>query len=162
MVPVEEIADPKNDYNLNLPRYIDSTEPEDIHDIDAHLSGGIPNRDIDGDAKASPPVEGLKSYWCVFPKLRKALFKGNDHKGYSELAVAAAEIKPTILGHAEFDSFKAAVTDIFAKWQTKNTSRLKGFDKDGHPKDLIAKLAEDLLEAFRLPRCSMPMMFISI
>jgi hypothetical protein len=34
MVSVEEIADPKNDYNLNLPRYIDSTEREDLQDID--------------------------------------------------------------------------------------------------------------------------------
>lgn len=42
MVPLTEIADPKNDYNLNLPRYIDSTEPEDIQDIDGHLRGGIP------------------------------------------------------------------------------------------------------------------------
>src|SRR5271165_2557066 len=47
MVAVEEIAGPKNDYNLNLPRYIDSTEPEDLQDIDAHLRGGIPERDID-------------------------------------------------------------------------------------------------------------------
>ena len=56
MVPVAEIADPKNDYNLNLPRYIDSTEPEDLQDIDGHLRGGIPERDIDD------PVR-LKSYW---------------------------------------------------------------------------------------------------
>ena len=46
MVPLAEISDPKNDFNLNLPRYIDSTEPEDLQDIDAHLRGGIPSRDI--------------------------------------------------------------------------------------------------------------------
>ncbi|MCQ8205468.1 SAM-dependent methyltransferase, partial [Vibrio parahaemolyticus] len=45
MLPLTEIE--ANDYNLNLPRYIDSTEPEDLQDIDAHLRGGIPNRDID-------------------------------------------------------------------------------------------------------------------
>jgi type I restriction enzyme M protein len=39
----DEIADPKNDFNLNLPRYIDSTEPEDLQDIDGHLRGGIPS-----------------------------------------------------------------------------------------------------------------------
>ena len=43
MVPLAEISDPKNDYNLNLPRYIDSTEPEDLQDIDGHLRGGIPD-----------------------------------------------------------------------------------------------------------------------
>ena len=47
MVPLDEIADPKNDFNLNLPRYIDSTEPEDLQDIDGHLRGGIPERDLD-------------------------------------------------------------------------------------------------------------------
>ncbi|MGB2986759.1 MAG: type I restriction-modification system subunit M, partial [Phycisphaerae bacterium] len=65
MVPVAEIASPANDYNLNIPRYIDSSEPEDLHDLDAHLRGGIPNRDVDD----------LEAYWEVFPSLRKALFK---------------------------------------------------------------------------------------
>ncbi len=59
MVPVEEIAGAKNDFNLNLPRYIDSTEPEDLQDIDAHLRGGIPERDIVDAARAQP-------YWEVF------------------------------------------------------------------------------------------------
>ncbi len=36
-----------NDFNLNLPRHIDSSSAEDLQDIDAHLKGGIPNRDID-------------------------------------------------------------------------------------------------------------------
>src|SRR5262245_19680336 len=53
MVAHDEISDPKNDYNLNLPRYIDSAEPEDLQDIDGHLRGGIPKRDIDA----------LDSYW---------------------------------------------------------------------------------------------------
>ena len=64
MVPLAEISDPKNDFNLNLPRYIDSTEPEDMQDIDAHLRGGIPNRDIDE----------LDRYWEVFPSVRATLF----------------------------------------------------------------------------------------
>ena len=59
MVPFDEISDPKNDYNLNIPRYIDSSEPEDIQDIEAHLLGGIPNRDLDA----------LEAYWQVFPSL---------------------------------------------------------------------------------------------
>ena len=47
IIPVSEIADSKNDYNLNIPRYIDSQEAEDLQDIEAHLLGDIPNRDID-------------------------------------------------------------------------------------------------------------------
>jgi hypothetical protein len=65
MVSLAEIGDAKNDFNLNLPRYIDSTEPEDLQDIDAHLRGGIPNRDIDA----------LENYWQVFPAVRATLFK---------------------------------------------------------------------------------------
>jgi hypothetical protein len=57
MVPLSEISDPKNDFNLNLPRYIDTSEPEDIQDIDGHLRGGIPDRDLDA----------LERYWKVFP-----------------------------------------------------------------------------------------------
>src|SRR5947208_2451745 len=64
MVPLDEIADPKNDFNLNLPRYIDSTEPEDVQDIDGHLSGGIPERDLDA----------LSNYWQIMPSLRAKLF----------------------------------------------------------------------------------------
>ena len=63
LVPVAEISDAKNDYNLNLPRYIDSTEPEDLQDIGAHLRGGIPERDIDA----------LERYWQVIPGVRAAL-----------------------------------------------------------------------------------------
>ena len=59
MVPLAEIE--ANDFNLNLPRYIDSTEPEDLQDIEAHLKGGIPKRDIDG----------LAAYWQVFPSVRR-------------------------------------------------------------------------------------------
>ena len=69
MVPRSEIADPKNDYNLNLPRYIDSTEPEDLQDIAGHLRGGIPERDLDA------PDNALAAYWQVLPGVRAALFE---------------------------------------------------------------------------------------
>ncbi len=149
MVPVEEAADPKNDYNLNLPRYIDSTEPEDIQDIHAHLNGGIPNRDIDGDEEAMPPSQGLSNYWTVMPSLRQALFKQNGHKGYSELRVETQKIKPTISDYKEFDAFKAAVTAIFDEWRSETVKRLKGFDQEGQPKELIETIAEALLAAFK-------------
>ena len=61
MVPVAEIADPKNDFNLNLPRYIDTTELEDLQDIDGHLRGGIPERDLTGAESLIAP------YWKVLP-----------------------------------------------------------------------------------------------
>ena len=139
MVPLAEISDPKNDFNLNLPRYIDSSEPEDLQDIDAHLRGGIPNRDIDD----------LQSYWQVFPAVRATLFKNADRPGYTQLKVSVGEIKAAIFGHAEFTAFNQSVTDLFAKWKKANTPHLKGIAIGGHPKALIERLSEDLLETFR-------------
>jgi type I restriction enzyme M protein len=139
MVPLAEISDPKNDFNLNLPRYIDSSEPEDLQDIDAHLRGGIPNRDVDD----------LQSYWQVFPAVRATLFKNADRPGYTQLKVGVDDIKAAIFGHAEFTAFNKTVTDLFTKWKQLNTPHLKGIAVGGHPKALIERLSEDLLETFR-------------
>jgi len=139
MVPFEEIDDPKNDYNLNLPRYIDSTEPEDIQDIDGHLRGGIPERDIDD----------LDAYWQVIPSVRYVLFENAGRPGYCQLRLPITEVKAAILEHDEFAAFRAGVTDIFGKWRSANVKRLKGFDQKGQPKELIATIAEDLLVAFK-------------
>src|SRR5205809_141902 len=139
LVPVDEIADPKNDFNLNLPRYIDSSEPEDVQDIDAHLRGGIPERDLDA----------LGAYWKVLPNVRAVLFESAGRPGYARLKLPFADVKPSILGHAEFVSFQQKATGEFADWRKAATPRLIGFDKDGHPKALIATIAEDLLAVFR-------------
>ena len=141
MVPVEEIAEPRNDFNLNLPRYIDSSEPEDLQDIDGHLRGGIPERDVDD------PVR-LKPYWEVLPSVRGALFKNGDRTGYCQLRLPINEVKPTIFGHAEFTAFHESATRVFAQWAETNTPRLKGFAKEAQPKPLIEALAEDLLVTF--------------
>src|SRR5437762_8301336 len=103
MVPLAEISNPKNDFNLNLPRYIDSTEPEDLQDIDGHLRGGIPNRDIDA----------LDRYWNVIPGVRTVLFEKGDRPGYCQLGVPIGEVKPAIFGHAEFTAFNGSVTKLF-------------------------------------------------
>ena len=138
MVPLEEIADPKNDYNLNLPRYIDSTDPEDLQDIDGHLRGGIPERDLDA----------LGSYWKIMPGLRAALFKPL-RAGYCAMQPAQAEIKATIFGHAEFTAFTTQARMLLTKWQTDSPPLLNGLAKDSQPKRLIATLAEDLLATFK-------------
>ncbi len=139
MVSVAEISDPKNDYNLNLPRYIDSTEPEDIQDIDGHLRGGIPERDIDA----------LDRYWQVMPAVRAVLFKKFNRPSYYELT--ATDVKPAIFGHPEFTAFNDTATKLFTKWEKASTPLLKGYaanEASSHPKALIASLSEDLLAAF--------------
>ncbi|MBD1877149.1 SAM-dependent DNA methyltransferase [Nodosilinea sp. FACHB-131] len=139
MVPFERIADPKNDYNLNLPRYIDTTELEDLQDIDGHLRGGIPERDIDA----------LDAYWQVIPGVRTALFQPAERPGYFHLWLQIAEIKSAIFAHVEFTAFNAAATKIFEHWKAANRPRLIDFGKDGHPKELIETIAEDLLALFK-------------
>jgi type I restriction enzyme M protein len=138
MVPRDEIADPKNDYNLNLPRYIDSSEPEDLQDIDGHLRGGIPKRDLDA----------LGDYWQIMPTLSAALFDPL-RPGYCRLNLSLGEVKPYILGHAEFSAFNDSVTRIFTQWKQANTPHLTGFAKDGHPKALIETISESLLADFK-------------
>jgi type I restriction enzyme M protein len=139
MVSLNEIADPKNDFNLNLSRYINSTEPEDLQDMDGHLRGGIPEGDLDA----------LGPYWKVLPSVRGVLFESAGRPGYARLKPALAEVKPAILAHAEFSAFQQQATSVFADWCKATKPRLTGFDKDGHPKALIETIAEDLLAAFR-------------
>ena len=66
----------RNDYNLNIPRYVDSSEESESWDILATMTGGIPNAEIDV----------LKAYWDAFPNLRDEIFH-SDGTPYSTLAV---------------------------------------------------------------------------
>ena len=135
MVPFSEIE--KNDYNLNLPRYIDSQQAEDQQDIEGHLKGGIPLRDVDA----------LGDYWKVCPDLRNALFK-NNRAGYVDLAVDKAVIKSTIYDHPQFAGFITKMNRHFATWQRKTAVQLKSLSQGLHPKELIVELAEGLLEHY--------------
>ncbi|MFA5915752.1 MAG: N-6 DNA methylase [Burkholderiales bacterium] len=132
LVGFEEIE--KNDFNLNLPRYIDSQMPEDLQDIEGHLQGGIPVADVDA----------LQRYWAVCPALRKTLFKAR-RSGYVDLAVDKAVIKSTIYEHPEFTAFIAGMNAHFAAWRKKSAAKLKGLRPGCHPKEIIAGLSEDLL-----------------
>lgn len=136
LVPLAEIE--ANDFNLNLPRYIDSTEAEDLQDIEAHLKGGIPIADIDGFAP----------YWQVFPGVRKELFADAGRPGYRQLKVEASDIKTTIFNHPEFTAFNRQVTELFAGWKANNTPHLTGIQIGDRPKVLIETLSESLLRTF--------------
>lgn len=138
MVALSEIAG--NDYNLNIPRYIDSSEPEDLHDLSAHLQGGIPNRDIDA----------LERYWQVFPSIRATLFseckEQHAREGYSKALVNASEVKSTILNHHEFKTFAAQSLVPFTEWAQR--SNLKTIEQDEPPKQIIHRISEDLLKSY--------------
>ncbi|RQW90051.1 type I restriction-modification system subunit M [Micromonospora chalcea] len=138
MIPLHEIADPKNDYNLNIPRYIDSSEPEDIQDLHAHLHGGIPDRDLDA----------LSGYWEAFPSLRAMLFEPN-RPGYSDLAVGVTEVQQTILDSDEFQKFATDVRGQVDDWFAAHRPILQAIDANTVPKDLIAHISDDLLARFK-------------
>jgi type I restriction enzyme M protein len=132
MVPFEEIE--RNEFNLNIPRYIDGQQAEDVQDIEGHLRGGIPTSDVDA----------LKRYWDVCPRLRRALFKDN-RPGYLDLAVAKESVKSTIFGHPEFVSFIETMNALFADWRERSADALKGLQAGFQPKTLINENSEDLL-----------------
>jgi type I restriction enzyme M protein len=131
-VSYEEIE--KNDYNLNLPRYIDSQEKEDRQDIEGHLRGGIPVDDI----------EALHEYWQVCPNLKDALFQ-ECREGYLDLRVSPSAIKSTIFEHSDFVAFTDTMTKHFAEWREQNAKKLKELAVGVKPKQVIFELSEGLL-----------------
>ena len=138
IIPVTEIADPKNDYNLNIPRYIDSQEEEDWQDIEAHLLGDIPTRDIDD----------LSTYWKVYPTLRNTLFKPSKRANYSTLCVTHDEIKNTIFNHPEFTAFGKQMDEVFKKWRAETVAYARELGKGLKPKKEIHTISENLLKHY--------------
>ena len=132
MVPFSEIE--QNEFNLNLPRYIDSQTSEDVQDIAGHLQGGIPASDVDN----------LKRYWAICPELRHSLFRDN-RPGYLDLAVEKSTIKSVIYEHPEFASFIAGMNAHFAVWRDTSAATLKELQNGCHPREIVAQLSEGLL-----------------
>ena len=137
-VPLAEIASPANDYNLNIPRYIDAGEAEDRHDLYAHLNGGIPERDVDA----------LEPYWSVLPGLREALFKDNGRHGYLQPKVETRQVKPTVLAHTAFTAFADTVKRVIEDWQAAHRPDLYALQTGDKPRDVIHGLSEELLQRF--------------
>jgi len=136
LVPYTEIT--RNDFNLNIPRYIDGSEPEDLQDIEAHLKGGVPNRDIDL----------LADFWAVMPGIRATLFGPNPRAGYSDPLVEPEAVRATIREHPEFVAFRERVHGILDGWVGANATRMDGIAVGDKPKDLIHAIAEDMLTRF--------------
>ena len=134
LVPFDEIANPKNDFNLNLPRYIDSREAEDLQDIDGHLSGGIPTRDI----------AALEDYWQVCPDLRQSLFS-DQRPGYADLEVEKAGLKAAIHEHPQFARFIDGMNTHFSQWRGSAVTGLKSLQTDCLPRQIIHQHSESLL-----------------
>jgi len=128
----------KNDYNLNIPRYIDNSEAEELQDIEAHLMGGIPSRD----------VHALQDFWSVMPSLKAKLFSCYGRDGYMKLNIEPTELRKTILEDNEFVAFKRGVMSHFEAWKAKTAEFLKKIQPGDKPKLIIAQISESLLASF--------------
>ena len=136
LVPLAEIE--KNDFNLNLPRYLQSRQTEDRQDIEGHLRGGIPQADVDA----------LQAYWATCPQLRATLFAPR-RPGYLALAVDKAAIQTSIHQHPEFVAYTQRMAAHFDAWRSRTSQRLKKLKPGFKPKALIVELAEDLLAYYQ-------------
>jgi type I restriction enzyme M protein len=127
----------KNDYNLNIPRYIDSSITEGIQNIDGHLNGGIPSVDVDS----------LSLYWQTFPKLQKSLFKPL-RKGFFSLAVENEAIRDTIYDDVDFSAYADKVETAFNNWKAQVDKKLKTISGKTKPKHFITEIAECILKEY--------------
>ena len=125
-------------YNLNIPRYIDSSSAEDLHDIEAHLRGGIPVADIDA----------LQPYWDVLAETRPRLFGDGPRAGTVSPLVSPMEMKAVIRGGEDFAAYAKAVHIAFEGWRDAHRPALVDFGKEHSPSALIHTLSEDLLARF--------------
>jgi len=135
-VPNDEIKI-KNEYNLNIPRYIDSSTPEDLQDIEAHLHGGIPAAD----------VESMGKYWMLFPKLKEKLFSVM-REGYYQLNLPKDDVRSTVYNSEEFSAYADRIDEAFDAWCAKVEPGLRSIDENVDVKEYIGELSEELLSAF--------------
>lgn len=135
-VPNDEIKI-KNEYNLNIPRYIDSSTPEDLQDINAHLHGGIPAVDIDS----------MERYWEVFPKLKEKLFFPM-REGYYKLNISKDDVRNTIYADEEFSAYADKIDTAFDEWINDVDNGLRNINENVSIKEYIVKLSEILIEKY--------------
>lgn len=123
-----------NDYNLNIPRYVDSSEAAEHWDVYASMFGGIPAAELDE----------LSAYWAAFPALRGELFAEN---GTPYAALTVEDIKSAIKNSRDVTAFEDAYRSAFAALP----AYMKAVLLDGMDKIEIAKtettLSEDILHA---------------
>lgn len=102
----------RNEYNLNIPRYVDSSEAPVKYDIYSTMFGGIPNSEI----------ADLKKYWDAFPTLQKEVFAAENDRPYSSMKTD--DVLGTIASNANVTSFKDRFTEAFLDFKGMLHTRL--------------------------------------
>lgn len=136
-VPQEEIV--KNDYNLNIPRYIEARDTEIVQNIEAHLKGGLPKHDIDQ----------LSDYWDALPTLKDELVKDQGN-GYYTWAVSREQIDGIINDNEDYQTQQATLkhhcrTDFMEQWQETIYDLAESSEK---PKTLIERMGQSIRNLF--------------
>ncbi len=103
----------KNDYNLNIPRYVDSSKAADSWDIYASMFGGVPEKELNE----------LSSFWTAFPNLRESLFTKTS-SDYAELNVD--DVKKAITEHFDVKTFGTTFSTSFADFGNHLKKRITG------------------------------------
>lgn len=134
----------ENDYNLNIPRYVNSAEADEQWDIYATMFGGIPNNELDSFA----PM------WSKFPSLRAELFRDLGN-GYSELIPSHDDLRRVIADNAEVrkfnESYAEAVSNVGRSLDGHLIDRLREpqFVADLNPQSNLTALTSILFDQLK-------------
>lgn len=135
-VSVEKIA--SEQYNLNIPRYVDASLDELKPDLKAHLLGGIPKSNIDF----------YNNFWTAAPKLKNSLFSNDTKKGYYILNIEKDEVLTKINESLEIKSYIKEVKEKIYIWENKVKSILLNLNNEMRVKEIIENISNELLEIF--------------
>lgn len=135
-VLIEDIE--KEDFNLNIPRYVDASEEEMKSDLKAHLLGGIPEENI----------EKFHDIWEIAPELKQKLFSNDSKKGYLVLNVDKDIITDVIKDSTEISAYFKSVDNKIEEWKNNISNKLLTLNNTVRVKELIDELSEELLKIF--------------
>lgn len=124
----------RNDYNLNIPRYIQPKDTEIQHDIEAHLHGGLPAHDVDG----------MQEYWKACPSLKVTILD-KCNNGYYSLKPEKADIAKAIEQDPSYKFQNERFSALLNEWKNEIMPKMKAIGQGARPKELIAEWSESLL-----------------
>ena len=136
LVPKDEVR--ANDYNLNIPRYVDSSDHTDEWDVYASMFGGVPAAEADA----------LQKYWNAWPSLKESLFF-EDKSPY--LHVQTEDIKSTVENNISVKTWKASFEDaivdlpnMFRKRLIESPESVEPLSEEQAIYELIAEKVSDI------------------
>ena len=121
----------RNEYNLNIPRYVDSSEKAESWDIYASMFGGIPESEL----------ADLHEYWQAFPTLKASLF-ASDNAAYCHAKVA--DFKDAVFTHPDVAAFTENYRSAFADFEAFLSAELLDRMMELNPSKEESSLSDDI------------------